>query len=111
MNRTYALTRQLMVSQNSTDAVHPRDDLSFSFLPPLGDLCINLISQFWLDLASIPREKGQEPLRTTVDNVYLVKRDSMNNFFTFLYFAIGTLHKFRLRKACFSESNNCIYPI
>ena len=75
---------------------HSRYNFSLAFFTPLSDFCVNLIAQFWFDLAGITGEEGEKPLRPAVDNVDLMQRYCMDDFFSFLYLAFGAPNKFSL---------------
>ncbi|RUS91304.1 hypothetical protein EGW08_000918, partial [Elysia chlorotica] len=63
---------------------HPWDYLGLALLAPLGDLGVDLLAHFRLDLASVAGEQREETLRAGVDHVDLVKRDGVHDLFAFL---------------------------
>ena len=69
------------------DEEHARHDRGPALLAPFGDLRVNLFPHFWLDLARIAGEQGQEALGPRVDDVDLVQRYGMYYFFALLELA------------------------
>lgn len=59
-------------SQLTEYNTYARNDLSFSLLSPFGDLLVNLIPEFRLDLTGVASEECKEPLCSTVDDVNFV---------------------------------------
>jgi len=85
---------------------HTRYDFSLAFFTPLGNFCVNLVAEFWFDFAGITGEEGKKSLRSAVDNIDLMQRYCMDNFFSFLYLAFGTSDKFGLVFALENPGNN-----
>jgi len=79
-----------------TENTHTRDNLGLAFFLPLADFGVDLVAKFRLDFACVACEECKETLRSAVYDVYLVERDRMNDFFSFLNFSFGTLYKFGL---------------
>lgn len=66
-------------------------DLRTSLLSPLGNFLIDLLPNFWLDFSNISCEQGHESLRPRIDDINLVKSNSVNDFFPLLQFTLGAL--------------------
>ena len=79
---------------NEKDTWH---DLSSSLFSPLGNFLIDLLSDLWLDLSNISSEQGHKTLGSRVDNINLVKSDSMDNLLSLLKFSLWALHISGLR--------------
>ena len=79
------------------EIAYTRHDFGFALFLPLGDFGVDLITHFAANLASVAREQSQEPLSPRIYHVDFVKRNSVDDFFAFLYFTFRTLNKFRLR--------------
>lgn len=72
-------------------------DFGLAFFPPIRYLAVDLFTKFGLDLSRITGEQGKEALTLAINDINLVERDRVLNFFTSLEFAVGTLHKLGLR--------------
>jgi len=92
----YNVKRTTMCIGKGREKTYTRDDFRLALFSPLRNLGVNLVPQFWFDLAGVASKEGKEPLRTTVDYVDFMKRNRVYNFFSFLDFTLGTLHKFSL---------------
>lgn len=68
------------------------DNLCLTFLPPLWDLCVDLISDFWFYLSCLPRKEDLESLCTGVDDIDFMKSYCMNNFLSLLKLPFGALY-------------------
>ena len=67
-------------------------DLSSSFLSPLGNFLVDLLSDFWFDLTNVSSEKSHKSLSSRIDDIDLVKGDSMNNLLSLLELSFRALH-------------------
>ena len=45
------------------------DNLRLSFLAPVGDFLVDLLSEFWFDFSGVSCEQGKESLRPTIDDI------------------------------------------
>lgn len=77
---------------------HPWNDLRLSFFPPLTHFGINLLADFRLDLSGVSREKSQEALCATVNDVDLVQRHCVDHLFSLLQLSLRTLYKLCLKR-------------
>lgn len=68
------------------------NNLSSSFFSPLSYFLINLISNLWLDFSNVSREQCQKALSSWVNDINLMKSDSMNNLFSLMQLSLRTLH-------------------
>ena len=82
---------------NLIDEEDTRHDLSTAFLSPLGDLLVDLFSYFRLDLTDITSEEGHEALGAGVDDIDLVKSDSVDDLLALLEITLGALDEASLR--------------
>lgn len=86
------------------DQSYSRDDLRFAFFSPFRYFCIDLISQFGFDLASITGKERKKALCPAIYYVYFVKRDGVHYLFALLDFPLGALNELRLR-SCVSKGH------
>ena len=77
---------------------HSWDDLRFSFLSPLSHLRIDLVAELRLDFTRVTSKQSKETLCPAVDDIYLVKRDRVDNLLALLNFALRALHELGLLK-------------
>ena len=89
-----ALNVEHMNLINEQDTGH---DLGAALLSPLGNLLVNLLSDLRLDLTNITSEESHEALGARVDDVDLVKGDSVNNLLSLLELTLGALNVSGLR--------------
>lgn len=75
---------------------YPWDDLRFSFFSPLSHLRVDLVAEFRLYFTRVASEEGKEPLCPAIDDIYLVKRDRVDDLLALLDLAFRTLHEFGL---------------
>jgi len=68
-------------------------DLSTSFFSPLGDLLVDLFTNFRLDFTDITREKSHEALSSRINDIDLMKCDGVDDFFSLLKFTFWALDK------------------
>jgi len=67
------------------------DDLSTAFFSPLGDLLVDLFSNFRLDFTDVTREKSHEALGSRIDDIDLMQCDSVDDFLSLLKFTLWAL--------------------
>ena len=78
---------------NLIDEEYTGYDLGTTFLSPLGDFLVDLFSDLRFDLTDISGEEGHETLCARVDNINLMKGDSVHDFLTLLQLALGALYE------------------
>ena len=72
-------------------------DFGAAFLSPLGNLLVNLLTDLRLDLTNVTCEQSHEALGARVDDVDLVKGDSVHNLLSLLELTLGALNVSGLR--------------
>jgi hypothetical protein len=66
------------------DEENTRHNFSTSLFSPLGNFLINLLTDFWLNFSNISRKQSLESLRSRIDDIDLMKSDSVHDFFSLL---------------------------
>ncbi len=66
-------------------------DFCSTFFSPLGYLLVDLFSYFCLYFSDVSSKQGLEALGPAVDNIDLVKSDSVHNFFSLLELSLWAL--------------------
>ena len=89
-----ALNVEHMDLINEQDTGH---DLGAALLSPLGNLLVNLLTDLGLDLTNITSEESHEALGARVDDVDLVKGDSVHDLLSLLELTLGALNVSGLR--------------
>jgi hypothetical protein len=69
---------------NFVDEKYARNNFSSAFLTPFSNFLIDLFADFWFNFADITRKECHETLSSGVDNIDLMKSDSMNDLFSLL---------------------------
>ena len=68
-------------------------DLGTTFLSPLSDFLVDLFSNLGFDLTDISSEECHETLCARIDNINLMKSDSVHNFLALLQLTLGALNE------------------
>ena len=78
---------------NLIDEEDARHDFSTAFFTPFSNFLINLVANFGLNFSDITGEEGHESLTAGVDDINLMKGNSVDNFLTLLELSFGALNE------------------
>jgi len=82
---------------NFVDEKYARNNLSSALFTPFSNLLVNLFADFWFYFTDVTSKKCHKALSSRVDNINLVKSDSVYDFFSLLKFTFGALYESSLR--------------
>jgi len=82
-------------------------DFCSSFLTPLGNLLVNLLSDLGLDFTNVSSEEGHESLSSRVDDVNFVKGDGMHDLLSLLELSLRALNVSSLRSGVVEVTASC----
>lgn len=78
---------------NFINKKNARNNFCSSFLSPLGNLLINLLSDLWFDFSNVTGKQRHETLSSWVDDINFVQSHCMNHFLSLLKLSLWTLNK------------------
>mmetsp|Transcript_97037 Transcript_97037/g.274490 ORF Transcript_97037/g.274490 Transcript_97037/m.274490 type:complete len:428 (-) Transcript_97037:7-1290(-) len=82
---------------NLVDEQHPGHNVCLALLAPFRDLCIDLLPDLPLNLASVTGEECEEALLPAVDHIDLMQVHRVHHLFPLLQLTLRALHEARLR--------------